>query len=213
MTQQQEKVSTIALGTFVPPANGKTGSFRPQDNYGKPLIVVPREYREDFVTRQYPNPKPAVFYDVVDLLADTVIIGVVTGSKAIVDRLRDLIPSDGGEAPRLPVKIVQLTGAAGNTYFSIEPLTQGSQEHALAMAWDSKYPTRIDDERAKKLAADQVAEAQQQNAQQVPQPQGAAAPLAGIGASQPVQTQQVEQAVAAPPMDDDALAKALAALA
>jgi hypothetical protein len=139
-------MSPIALGTFTPPVGGKAGSFDPRNHADKPLIVVVREFRKDFTTRRFPNPKDVIIVDIVDILADAVHISVIWGSGAIVDRLKDQVPQNGEAPQRLPVKISHVTSGAGNPYCTVDPLEGKALE--LAAAWDQRYPTRIDDERA-----------------------------------------------------------------
>lgn len=200
----------MALGTFTPPASGTAGSFDPRTNHSKPLIVVCREFREGFTTRRFPTPKDVVICDVVDLLADTVHVAVIWGGGAMVDRLKGSVPT-GAEVPeRLPVTIVPVTAGNGGTYYVVEPLEGTALQ--VAVAWDEKYPTRIDDERATKLAADQAngqATAATGNASN-----GGGAPLTGLGKAQNAQPEEPQAAPEpAPKMSDADLEAALAALA
>jgi hypothetical protein len=192
------------LGTFVPPAGpGKATSFDPRYNTDKPLIVVLREFRENFTTQRFPNPRNVVIVDVVDLMADEVHASVIWGAAAIVDRLKGVNPGEP-----LPVVIQNRQSAAGNTYTTVEPLDgQGLQ---FAQAWYAKFPTRIDEVRAAREAERQAAQ-QAQNGNGAAPAQGA--PLQGMG--QPVaQTQapapQATQPVAG--LNDDDLAARIAAL-
>lgn len=208
----------MALGQFVPPAAGKAGSFDPRNHADKPLIVVVREFRPQFTTRAYPNPKDVIICDIVDILADAVHVSVIWGSAAIVDRLKDQAPKDGAEPTRLPVKISHVQSAStGRMYTTVDPLDGKALE--LAAAWDAKFPTRIDDERAARQ--DEVNEAPQRydNGDQTGAPQ--APGFAPLGGQQPAQPQQQaapaqpqQQPAAAKPnaMDDDALAAAIASL-
>ena len=182
------------LGNFVPPPNaGKAGTFNPKENYNKPLILVIREFRQGFTTRTYPEPKDVVIYDVVDLLANggqgIVIPSVITGSAAMVDRLKAYVPNDGrnGEPVThpepLPVMIVQVVPqGGGRTYYSVEPLE--GQALALAVAWDNRFGmARIDHERGQAIAEAARAAAaqnQQNGAVQGAQGQQYQAPLNGM---------------------------------
>jgi hypothetical protein len=144
----------MALGTYTLKAKGKASSFDPRVNGGKPLIVVPREFRANFTTQRFPNPKDVVIVDVVDLLADTVHVSVIWGGGAMVDAIKEHVPVDGQEPTKLPVKISAASSAAGNQYYVLEPLDGAALQ--LAGAWDAKFPQRIDAERARH-EAEQVA--------------------------------------------------------
>lgn len=135
----------MALGTYTLKARGKASSFDPRTNHGKPLIVVPREFRQNFTTPRFPTPKDVVIVDVVDLLADTVLISVIWGGGAMVDAIKQHVPAEGQEPTKLPVMIQPATSANGGTYYVLVPLD--GQMLALAQAWDAKYPTRVEQER------------------------------------------------------------------
>lgn len=136
----------MALGTYTMKAKGKASSFDPRINGGKPLIVVPREFRPNFTTQRFPQPKDVVIVDVVDLLADTVHVSVIWGGGAMVDAIKDHVPAEGQEPTKLPVKIGQAQAASGNQYYILEPLEGAALQ--LAAAWDAKHPNRVDNERA-----------------------------------------------------------------
>jgi hypothetical protein len=145
----------MALGTYTMKAKGKASSFDPRVNGGKPLIVVPREFRANFTTQRFPNPKDVVIVDVVDLLADTVHVSVIWGGGAMVDALKEHIPADGQAPTSLPVKIQAASAASGNSYYVLVPLEGAALQ--LAAAWDAKYPNRVDQERARHDAEQGVA--------------------------------------------------------
>lgn len=230
----------MPLGTFTLKARGKAGSYDPRLHVGKPLIVVPREFRSGFTTQRFPNPKDVVIVDIVDLLADTVHVSVIWGSGAIVDAVKDHVPTDGSEPTKLPVKIEQVTSAAGNLYTTLVPLDGAALQ--LAGAWDAKYPTRVDAERqnhesaqlaqagqpavdpmAAALAALQGAPAQAQPAPQVIHSQAVAQPVGGgdpqvaalqaqLAAALAAQSAPVQETPAQPAMSDADLEAAIAAL-
>jgi hypothetical protein len=137
----------MALGTFTLKAKGKASSFDPRVNGGKPLIVIPREFRPNFTTQRFPNPKDVVIVDVVDLLADTVHVSVIWGGGAMVDAIKEHVPAEGQEPTKLPVKIQAASSAAGNSYYVLAPLDGAALQ--LANAWDAKFPQRVDQERAR----------------------------------------------------------------
>lgn len=162
-------MSPIALGQFIAPPSGlKAGQFDPAQNVGKPVIMVPREHRTDFVTPRFPNPKDVVIYDLVDLTsldpatgeARNLQISVITGAGAMVDRLKNHLPgqpgNDTGAPMALPVKIVAVERPGKATYFSIAGLE--GQELQLAQLWDTRFGIAyIDAKRAEVQAEQQVA--------------------------------------------------------
>lgn len=167
----------MALGTFTPPpTGGKAGSFDPRYNADKPLIVVPREFRPQFVTARFPNPKDVVICDVVDVSANVVHVSVIWGAAAIVDHIKNYVPTDGSAPQPLPVKIITTTGTKGNPYGKLVPL-EGPELDYVA-GWDAAFPGRIDAERSAKIAADQAA---------AMTPAPAAAPMWGQAPSQQFQ--------------------------
>lgn len=138
----------------------KAGQFNPPANVGKPVIMVPREHRADFVTPQFPTPKDVVIYDVVNLLTGEIHISVITGAGAMVDRLKNHLPgqpgNDTGVPMLLPVKIVAVDRPGKSTYYSIAGLED--QELQLAGLWESKFGmATIDAKRAEVHAEQQVA--------------------------------------------------------
>lgn len=191
----------MALGTYTLKAKGKASSFDPRTNFGKPLIVVPREFRANFTTQRFPNPKDVVIVDVVDLLADTVHVSVIWGGGAMVDAIKEHVPADGAEPTKLPVKISTAQSASGNAYYILEPLE--GQMLQLAGAWDAKYPTRIDQERAQHEAA-QVAGVG------APAVDPMAAALAALQGGAPAVGYQPAPAAVAPAPQNDAAAQVAA---
>lgn len=226
----------MALGTYTLKAKGKAGRFDPRENGGKPLIVVPREFRANFTTQRFPNPKDVVIVDVVDLLSDTVHVSVIWGGGAMVDAMKEHVPGEGEAPTKLPVKISAAQSAAGNAYYILEPLDGAALQ--LAAAWDAKYPNRVDAERnaheaeqaqaapaadpmAAALAAlqnggapapaAQPAPAQNDQAAQVAALQAQLAALQGGGAA-PAAAQPQQAAPTQPAMSDADLEAAIKAL-
>lgn len=161
-------MSPIALGTFNAPINsGKASSFDPRPQYGnvgKPLIVVCREYKENFVTPKFPTPKNVVIVDVVDLSplyagGEAIVLpSVIWGAGAVVDRIRK--ECQPGEA--YPMKLITVNGSNG-PYASIVGLqTDPADAEMLARAvdWDTRFGIAyVDHCRAQKQAADAAAAA------------------------------------------------------
>jgi hypothetical protein len=193
----------MALGTYTLKAKGKAASFDPRVNGNKPLIVVPREFRANFTTQRFPNPKDVVIVDVVDLLTDTVHISVIWGGGAMVDAIKDHVPAEGQEPTKLPVKIGAANAASGNQYYVLVPL-EGA-ELQLAGAWDAKYPTRVDQERARH-EAEQVSGAPAAPAAD-PMAAALAALQGGAQVAQPVTAQSFTQPA---PVQNDAAAQVAA---
>lgn len=194
----------MALGTYTLKAKGKAASFDPRVNHGKPLIVVPREFRANFTTQRFPNPKDVVIVDVVDLLADTVYISVIWGGGAMVDAIKEHIPSDGQAPTPLPVMIQPTSSASGNAYYVLVPLEGAALQ--LAAAWDAKYPTRVDQERSQH-EAQQVA-----GGSTAPTVDPMAAALAALqGGAKAVQEQPLAQQVRNPVSNGNAAIEALQA--
>lgn len=146
----------MALGTFVAPTAGnfiKADKFDPRLHANKPLIVKVREFKEGFTTTAYPDPRDIVIVDLVDLSpvlknqdAD-VLVSVIWGSAAMVDRLKKYAGTD----EKLPLKIVQRESQqTKRTYQTVEPLDGG--ELTLAAKWDEKNPDAIDNMRAQRQA-------------------------------------------------------------
>jgi len=183
----------MALGTFTPPASVNGSSFDPRDKHGRPLIVVPRKFLPQHVSKRFPTPRDKVAVDVVDLLENQVYLSVLWGSGPIVDRLNDAMKK-GNTDVALPIKIEEVKPeSGGNKYYIVVPLE--GKELQLAAAWDEKNPGRVDRERAE---AEAEAGQQQQN---------------GAGNESPATEAPAAPAAAAQPrMDDDALEAAIAAL-
>lgn len=147
----------MALGTFVAPAAGnfiKADKFDPRVNANKPLIVKVRDFNPEFSTKEFPEKRPVVFVDLVDLspvVAKTgqaeVLVSVIWGSAAMVDRLKGYAGTD----EKLPLTISSVKSQQTNrTYFTVEPLEGVALK--LAGAWDDKNPTAMDDLRAQREA-------------------------------------------------------------
>lgn len=136
----------MALGTFTAPPKVDYDSVRADELIGRPLIVVITKFIPDFVSTKYPDPKPVINADVVDLTTGRIYIGPMWGAGRLVDHLKQ----HAGTGVPLPIKIVELDGRA-NKYLSPEPLD--GAELAYAQQWWGTYPTAIADTRAAKEAS------------------------------------------------------------
>jgi hypothetical protein len=179
----------MALGQFIAPQTGafiKGDTFDPRLNHSKPLIVVVREFKPDFVTKQYPKPKDVVIVDLVDLIANDVKVSVIWGAAAVVDRLKGMAGTD----EKLPVKLEKRKSQTNSDYFTVVGLE--GKELELAVAFDQKRGDAIEKERAERQAEADARFAEQTGGGISAQASPAAVTAAGVG--------------------DDDLARAMAAL-
>lgn len=160
----------MALGTFVAPQGNfiKATPFDAAANAGHPLIVIVHDFKEDFSTKEYPNERPVAFVMIADLAPvlqgqpAQLYANAILGGDAVADRLRAYAPGGNrnpdGELMKLPVKLgTAKSQKSGRNYRTIEPL-EGA-ELKLAVTWDEKNPTVLQDERAR-LQAEADAEAE-----------------------------------------------------
>lgn len=161
----------MTLGTFQPRARVQGDKLNLQQYAGRPLLVRTTEFVPDFSSQAYPNPKPVVFADVVDLISGQIFINVLWGAGAVVDNLKD----KAGTEEVIPVKAGNVTSPkSGRQYIALFPLEGGELD--AAVGWYNQNWTHVDNTRAQRQA--QAA---------------AAAP-----AQQPAQAQQFQQAAAQP---------------
>lgn len=167
----------MTLGTFQPRARVQGDKLNLQQYAGRPLLVRTMEYVPDFASQAYPNPKPVVFADVVDLITGQIFINVLWGAGAVVDNLKDKT----GTEEVVPVKAGNVNSPkSGRTYIALFPLEAGELD--AAVGWYNTNWAHVDATRAQRMAA-----------------AAAAAPAAGVPqASNPVQTHVQPQA--APPV-------------
>lgn len=161
----------MTLGTFQPRARVQGDKLNLQQYAGRPLLVRTTEFVPDFSSQAYPNPKPVVFADVVDLISGQIFINVLWGAGAVVDNLKD----KAGTEEVIPVKAGNVTSPkSGRQYIALFPLEGGELD--AAVGWYNQNWAHVDNTRAQRQA--QAA---------------AAAP-----AQQPAQAQQFQQAAAQP---------------
>ena len=185
------------LGPFKSKAGNflEATKFDAAANVGHPLVVIVHDFKEDFKTEAYPNPRPVAFVMIADLSpllkgGEAILYGnAILGGDAVADRLRDYTGAvnEDGSLVKLQVKLGNaVSNSTKRSYRTIEPL-EGA-ELALAVKWDEKNPTALQDERAR-LEAEAAARGEEE----------------GSGNAD-------NKASSAPVMDDDELAKAIAAL-
>lgn len=187
----------MTLGTFQPRARVQGDKLNLQQYAGRPLLVRTTEFVPDFSSQAYPNPKPVVFADVVDLLSGQIFINVLWGAGAVVDNLKD----KAGTEEVVPVKAGNMTSPkSGRTYIALFPL-EGPELDA-AVGWYNASWAAVDQTRAQRQQAAAVAAPAQQPVQQAPAAQQFGGPVPGFqgqpnaqgqfgapGIAQPVQTQ------------------------
>lgn len=158
----------MTLGTFQPRARVQGDKLNLQQYAGRPLLVRTMEYVPDFASQAYPNPKPVVFADVVDLITGQIFINVLWGAGAVVDNLKDKT----GTEEVVPVKAGNVTSPkSGRSYIALFPLEAGELD--AAVGWYNANWAHVDATRVQRQAA-----------------AAAAVPAAGVPAAQP----QVQQA-------------------
>ena len=150
-------------------AQGDSFSLGKNDgaNLGKPLIVVPIEYREHLITKFSKEPghdplgDPAVYVDVVDIrdtsedaegnpVQGRIYTNVLWMNPAVVDCIAPVILNAAIQDKTMAVKGAwQTPKHGGKNYIVIQNLE--GQEEALAEAWYASQGHRIAEARAKWL--------------------------------------------------------------
>jgi hypothetical protein len=175
------KQDSMTLGTFQPRARVQGDKLNLQQYAGRPLLVRTMEYVPDFASQAYPNPKPVVFADVVDLITGQIFINVLWGAGAVVDNLKDKT----GTEEVVPVKAGNVTSPkSGRSYIALFPLESGELD--AAVGWYNANWAHVDATRVQRQAAAAAA---------VP---AAGAPAAPVAAQPQAQPAQVFQPQAAP---------------
>lgn len=138
----------MTLGTFQPRARVQGDKLNLQQYAGRPLLVRTMEYVPDFASQAYPNPKPVVFADVVDLITGQIFINVLWGAGAVVDNLKDKT----GTEEVVPVKAGNVTSPkSGRSYIALFPLESGELD--AAVGWYDANWAHVDATRAQRMAA------------------------------------------------------------
>ena len=138
----------MTLGTFQPRARVQGDKLNLQQYAGRPLLVRTTEFVPDFSSQAYPNPKPVVFADVVDLISGQVFINVLWGAGAVVDNLKD----KAGTEEVIPVKAGNVNSPkSGRTYTALFPLEGGELD--AAVGWYNTNWAVVDQTRAQRQQA------------------------------------------------------------
>jgi hypothetical protein len=137
----------MTLGTFQPRARVQGDKLNLQQYAGRPLLVRTTEFVPDFSSQAYPNPKPVVFADVVDLISGQIFINVLWGAGAVVDNLKD----KAGTEEVVPVKPGNVTSPkSGRSYIALFPLESGELD--AAAGWYNTNWAHVDQTRAQRQA-------------------------------------------------------------
>lgn len=179
----------MTLGTFQPRARVQGDKLNLQQYAGRPLLVRTTEFVPDFSSQAYPNPKPVVFADVVDLISGQIFINVLWGAGAVVDNLKD----KAGTEEVIPVKAGNVTSPkSGRSYIALFPLEGGELDAAVGWyntSWAVVDQTRAQRQQQAAAAAPAVA---QPNPAQV-QYAAAAGSMTPVMAAQPSPVQDQPQ--------------------
>lgn len=196
----------MTLQNFQPKARISGDKMDLRNYFGRPLLVRVTEFVPDFKSQKYPEPKPVVFADVVDLASGQIFINVLWGGGAVVDNLKD----HAGTDVVLPLVANNAVGGSGQNYIALAALDDNTA--AQAGQWYQQNWGVVEQTRQQRMAAAQAAAPVQQGfapAQgQAPVQQGFA-PAQGqpvnTGAqftngvqTQPVQTAPVQQGFGQP---------------
>lgn len=156
----------MTLGTFQPKARMSGDKLDLRQYAGRPLLVRTVDFDPAFSSPNYPEPKPVVFVDVVDLISGQIYISALWGAGAVVDNLKDKAGTE--EVVAVKAANVPSTKRAGTHYVALFPLEAGELE--AATGWYNQNWAIVDQTRAQRQA--QAAPAQ------APQPQYNQAPAA-----------------------------------
>lgn len=144
----------MTLGTFQPRARLTGDKLDLRQYAGRPLLVRTTEFVPDFTSTTYPQPKPVVFADVVDLISGQIFINVLWGAGAVVDNLKD----KAGTEEVVPVKAANIpsTKRAGTHYVALFPLEGAELDAAVGWyntSWGVVDQTRMQRQQAAAPAA------------------------------------------------------------
>lgn len=143
----------MTLGTFQPRARVQGDKLNLQQYAGRPLLVRTTEFVPDFSSQAYPNPKPVVFADVVDLISGQIFINVLWGAGAVVDNLKE----KAGTEEVIPVKAGNVTSPkSGRSYVALFPLEGPELDAAVGWyntSWGVVDQTRLQRQQAAAAAA------------------------------------------------------------
>lgn len=159
----------MTLQNFQPKARITGDKMDLRNYFGRPLLVRVNEFVPDFSSQAFPNPKPVVFVDVVDLASGNIFINALWGGGAVVDNLKE----HAGTDVVLPLMSQNAQGGNGRNYIALVALDDATT--AQAGQWYQQNWGYVEQTRQQRMAQAQAAQppAPQQNQFQQPaqQPQ------------------------------------------
>jgi hypothetical protein len=171
----------MTLQNFQPKARITGDKMDLRNYFGRPLLVRVNEYVPDFASQAFPNPKPVVFVDVVDLAQGQIFINALWGGGAVVDNLKE----HAGTDVVLPLMAQNAVGGNNRNYIALTALDDATA--AAAGQWYQQNWATVEQTRQQRMAQAQAAQpAQQQNQfqQAAQQPQQGFAPAQTQGGQQ-----------------------------
>ena len=185
----------MTFGTFTPASRIDTDKVRIDALDGHNLLVRVQEFKPDFTSKQYPNPKAVVFCDVADLGTGQVYIGVLWGAGAVVDGLKQY----AGTGQVLPVGVEKVVGGAHGGWMRLNPL-EGDALAAAGQWYETYWAQHVDAVRAAREAAAKVEAVPAPAAPPAANPAPALAPVQAAAPVAPAAAAPVAPTAAAPPV-------------
>lgn len=111
---------------YEPPALEESDSFKPKENFDKPLLVKVREFKTGIVTEFSPDGNDGIIVDLVDLTTGTKYSNVLWMGGAIVDGLK----MHAGTPKVLVIRFEKRKSNSGRTYPAPAKSTDADKELA-----------------------------------------------------------------------------------
>lgn len=118
--------TTPQFAEYEPPAQEDSDSFKPKENYDKPLLVKVREHKTGVVTEFSPEGGDAITVDLVDLTNGDIKRNVLWMGGAIVDGLK----AHAGSPNVLVIRFEKRKSNSGRSYPSPAKSTDADKELA-----------------------------------------------------------------------------------
>lgn len=145
----------MTLQNFQPKARITGDKMDLRNYFGRPLLVRVNEYVPDFASQAFPNPKPVVFVDVVDLAQGQIFINALWGGGAVVDNLKE----HAGTDVVLPLMAQNAVGGNNRNYIALTALDDATA--AAAGQWYQQNWATVEQTRQQRMAQAQAAQPQQ----------------------------------------------------